>query len=126
MPATNTNEVWFLYDDENLYVGWKAGDQDSGNVVVNELREDFFWRDSDGVSVIIDSLHDESSGFLFGTNPAGARRDSQISNDGDLFNGNWDGVWDVEVTVTPRAGPRNTGFPLRPSDSPMKPNRCGG
>ena len=99
MPATNTNEVWFLYDDENLYVGWKAGDQDSGNVVVNELREDFFWRDSDGVSVIIDSLHDESSGFLFGTNPAGARRDSQISNDGDLFNGNWDGVWDVEVTV---------------------------
>ena len=99
VPATNTNEVWFLYDEDNLYVGWKAGDQDSENVVVNELREDFFFRDSDGVSVIIDSLHDESSGFLFGTNPAGARRDSQISNDGDLFNGNWDGVWDVEVTV---------------------------
>ncbi len=123
VPATNTNEVWFLYDADNLYVGWSAGDQDSANVVVNELREDFFFRDSDGVSVIIDSLHDESSGFLFGTNPAGARRDSQISNDGVLFNGNWDGVWDVKVTVDERGWVAEYRIPfktLRFSNAPQQ------
>ena len=47
---------------------------------------------------MIDSLHDRQNGYQFATNAAGAKRDSQISNDGQ-YNNDWDGVWDVKVSV---------------------------
>ena len=102
LPASNKSEVRFLYDEDNLYVGFDSWDNDIAHRVVNELREDFSARDTDGVSVLIDSLHDRRSGFLFGTNPAGARRDSQLSSDGANNNRDWDGVWDVKVSIDDR------------------------
>jgi hypothetical protein len=69
VPATNNTEARILYDDNNLYVGINMWDKDIENRVVNELREDFNFRDTDGVSVILDTLYDRRSGFLFGTNP---------------------------------------------------------
>jgi hypothetical protein len=96
-PASARTEVRFVYDDDNLYVGFICFDSDpSDNVVV--LREDFASQESDGVSMILDSLHDRRSGFQFGTNPAGAKRDSQITNNGQ-FNNDWDSVWDVKVST---------------------------
>src|SRR5688572_13483886 len=79
-PATNKTEARFLYDDENLYVGVNMWDADIDKRVVNELKEDYNFRDTDGVSIILDTLNDNRSGFIFGTNPAGARRDGQVSN----------------------------------------------
>jgi hypothetical protein len=123
VPATNRTEAKFLYDDDNLYVSVNCWDKDIEKRVVNELREDFGFRDTDGVSVIIDSLHDRQSGFNFGTNPAGARRDQQISNDGAVLNADWDGVWDVKVSVDDRGWIAEYRIPfktLRFSDAPIQ------
>ena len=90
-------EVRIVYDEENLYVGFISFDSDpSDNVVV--LREDFTSRESDGVSMVIDSLHDRRSAYQFGTNPAGAKRESHITNNGQ-YNNDWDSVWDVKVST---------------------------
>jgi len=102
VAATNKTEVRFLYDNDNLYVGVDCWDKDIEHRVVNSLKEDFGFRDTDGISVIIDSLHDRRSGFLFGTNPAGARRDQQLTNDGNNLNSDWDGVWEVRTSVDDR------------------------
>ena len=127
VPATNTNEVWFLYDEDNLYVGWKAGDQDSENVVVNELREDFFFRDSDGVSV----HHRQPSRREFPDScsapipPAhGGIRKSRTTGTCSTATGMECGT--SRSPLTKRAGSRNTGSLLRRSDSRTHPNRCGG
>ena len=66
-------------------------------MVVKELREDFDLTGTDRVHVVIDGLRDRRSGFSFLANPAGARRDSQLYNNGGI-NNDWDGVWDVKVT----------------------------
>ncbi len=96
-PSSERTEVRFLYDADNLYVGFICYDSDpTDNVVV--LREDFTSQESDGVAMILDSLHDRRSAFQFGTNPAGAKRDSQITNNGQ-FNNDWDSVWDVKVST---------------------------
>ena len=96
-PSSERTEVRFVYDDNNLYIGFICFDANpKDNVVV--LRKDFQSQESDGVSITIDSLHDRRTGFQFGTNPAGAKRDSQISNNG-TFNNDWEGAWDVKVTV---------------------------
>ena len=95
-PESEITRAWFLYDDENLYGGVRALDSDAGNLVVNDLTEDYNFQSSDAVSIVIDSLRDFRSGFLFTTNPAGARADYQIID--GAFNVDWDGVWDVGVT----------------------------
>jgi hypothetical protein len=74
------------------------------------------------VQVLIDSLHDRRSGFTFVVNPAGARRDTQVSNNTN-FNLDWDGVWDAKVTRTDRAWFIEYMIPfktLRFSDSPSQ------
>ena len=97
-PMTERTEVRFLYDDDNLYIGVYCFDSQPDRILVNSLQKDYPTQESDGVTVLIDSLHDRRSGFTFVTNPAGARRDVQLSNDG-AGNVNWDGVWDVKTTV---------------------------
>jgi hypothetical protein len=95
--ATQRTEVRILYDDNNLYVGVTCFDSDPEHITVNSLQRDYPTQESDGITVLIDSLHDRRSGFTFVTNPAGARRDQQISNDGQ-GNLDWDGVWDVKTS----------------------------
>jgi hypothetical protein len=96
-PSRERTEARFLYDDENFYAGISCYDSDAAHMVINELKEDFTFNDTDGVTLVIDSLNDRLSGFNFVTNPAGARRDVQVSND-TQSNQDWDGVWDVKVT----------------------------
>ena len=91
-------EVRFLYDDDNLYVAFHSWDSDMAHRTVTELREDFSPTNSDVATIVIDSLHDRQNGYQFATNAAGAKRDAQISNDGQ-YNNDWDGVWDVKVTL---------------------------
>ena len=74
-PGTERTEVRFLYDQNNLYVGFFCFDSDPDGLMVNELKEDFQGQESDGVIVVIDGLHDRRSGFVFTANPAGAKRD---------------------------------------------------
>ncbi len=99
-PSAERTEVRFLYDADFLYIGVICFDSEAGNLSVNELKEDFNFGSGDTISVIIDSLHDRRSGFVFGSNPAGAKRDGQVFNDGQ-FNQDWDGVWDAKVRTTP-------------------------
>ena len=71
-------EVRVIYDGANLYVGVSAFDSRPA-LVVKELKKDFDINGTDLIQVIIDSLHDGRSGFSLSTNPAGAKRDNQLS-----------------------------------------------
>ena len=112
-PATEPTEVRFLYDSQNLYIGAICWDSDTGNLRITQLDEDFDGQDQDGFGITLDTLKDERSGFFFGTNPAGAKRDSQIANDGFGMNRDWDGVWDVRVTVDGEAWIAEFVIPLK-------------
>ena len=102
-PASEQTEVRFLFDDDNLYIGVRCFDLSIDELIVTELREDFSGVQSDGILVLIDSLHDRRSAFGFGTNPAGAKRDMQIMNNGGQLSFDWDGVWDVRASQDEQA-----------------------
>src|SRR5262245_20708265 len=87
-------EVRFLYDDNNLYVGFSCFDDRPELMTIRGLEKEFGQNDTDQINLTIDSLHDRRSGFQFSTNPLGARRDAQVFNDGQ-GNFDWEGVWDV-------------------------------
>jgi hypothetical protein len=99
-PATFDTEVRVLYDDDAMYFGVFAKDDEPGRIIVNDIKKDFNTGSSDGFRVILDTFHDERNGYQFATNPAGAKWDSQMSNEGRENNANWDGIWDVATSVT--------------------------
>src|SRR5687767_12447148 len=96
-PASERTEVRFAYDDDNLYVGVTAFDTNPERELIRDLREDFDFGNTDLIQLLIDSLRDGRSGFTFVVNPAGARRDTQVSNNGTT-NQDWDGVWDAKTS----------------------------
>lgn len=98
-PATFETEVRVLYDDQALYFGVFAQDDDPSAIVVSELKKDFNTASSDGFLIVIDTFSDQRNGFEFAINPAGAKWDAQMSNEGREINANWDGVWDVRTRV---------------------------
>ena len=99
-PATYQTEVRVLYDDDALYFGVFAKDAEPGQLIVNDLKKDYNTDGSDGFAVILDTFHDGRNGYQFATNPAGAKWDAQMANEGRENNANWDGIWDVSTTVT--------------------------
>jgi hypothetical protein len=99
IPASEQTEVRILYDDVNLYIGAFCYDSHPKEIRVNTLQKDFTSNNTDLFAVVLDTLNNRQSGFSFWTNPAGARRDTQIDLDGERTDQEWDGVWDVATTV---------------------------
>ncbi len=96
-PATERTEVRVLFDRDNIYVGAYMYDSDPWRLVVNDLRKDFREEDQDDFEVIIDTFGDRRNGYVFMTNPAGARVDRQVSNEGRELNPSWDAMWEVKT-----------------------------
>ena len=99
-PATHNTEVRVLYDDTALYFGVVALDTEPARLIVSDLKKDYNPDSSDGFRIILDTFHDERNGYVFAVNPAGAKWDGQISNEGRESNTDWDGIWDVRTQVT--------------------------
>jgi hypothetical protein len=98
-PATERTEVRVLYDNENLYFAVYAYDSEPARLIISDLKKDFETDSGDGVSIVLDTFHDERNGYVFATNPAGAKWDAQMTNEGRETNDDWDGVWSVKTRI---------------------------
>ncbi|MFN8059786.1 MAG: DUF5916 domain-containing protein [Vicinamibacterales bacterium] len=96
-PATEATDVKMAYDGQNLYVAAYLHDSDPDHLVVNEIRKDFKNDVQDTFEIIIDTFGDRRNGFVFMTNPEGARADQQVANEGRETNASWDAVWFVKT-----------------------------
>ncbi|MFM8532743.1 MAG: pseudouridine synthase [Acidimicrobiia bacterium] len=92
-PTTETTEVRMAYDSDYLYIGAAMHDSNPAGIVINEIRKDFTGRDQDTFDVLLDTFSDRRNGFVFSTNAAGAKADTQMANEGRDVNTNWDAVW---------------------------------
>jgi hypothetical protein len=94
-PSTELTEVRIAFDRDALYIGVVCHDTDPAGVIVNDIRKDFVAGEQDTFEVILDTFADRRNGFVFVTNAAGAKADTQIANEGRDVNASWDGVWTV-------------------------------
>jgi len=96
-PATERTEVRIVYDDRALYIGVWCFDTEPDKLIANELNRDFSFDQEDNIEFIFDTYRDLRNGFLFVTNPNGARFDALVTDEGKNVNANWNGVWDVRA-----------------------------
>jgi Domain of unknown function (DUF5916)/Carbohydrate family 9 binding domain-like len=94
-PATEITEVRVAFDSDALYIGVVCHDGDARSAIVNDIRKDFTAGEQDSFEVILDTFADRRNGFVFVVNPAGAKSDAQIANEGRDVNTSWDAVWTV-------------------------------
>jgi Domain of unknown function (DUF5916) len=99
-PGTERTEVAVLYDEGSLYVGFWGYDREPDRLVASKMQRDFSWGSEDNFEFVLDTFDDDRSGYLFVTNPNGARADATITDNGNLTNKDWDGVWYVATRVT--------------------------
>jgi hypothetical protein len=100
-PSTERTEVRILYDEEYLYLGVYCFDSaGKEGLVLTDVTRDPSAAESDHFSVVFDTFDDNRNGFIFGTNPGGAKRDGQVRGDGSDTNFDWDAVWEVKTKIT--------------------------
>ena len=93
--ATEATEVRIAYDSDALYIAVVCHDATPSGLIINDIRKDFAAGDQDSFEVILDTFADRRNGFVFVVNPAGAKADTQIANEGRDVNTSWDAVWTV-------------------------------
>ena len=98
-PATFDTQVRVVYDEEAIYFGVIAADSEPSRIIVKDLKKDYAVDGSDAFVILLDTFHDGRNGYQFATNPAGAKWDAQLANEGRDFNANWDGIWAVETRI---------------------------
>ena len=108
-PATERTEVRVLYDVKYLYIGVRALDSDPRGVIATEMRRDSLQLlEEDNFQIILDTFRDSRSGYMFVTNPLGAKLEQQIFEEGggnvrgaaSNINRDWNGVWDAAAKRT--------------------------
>jgi len=95
--AQVSTSVRMCYDDKHLYLLAICYKKLSGPYMVESLRRDFTFGKNDNFLVFMDPFDDQTNGFAFGTNAAGAQWDGTMY-DGGKVDLNWDNKWTSVVT----------------------------
>ena len=85
-------EVRMTYDDQNLYLIAHCYNVVPGTYFVESLRRDFEFGKNDNFLLFMDPFDDQTNGFSFGANAAGAQWDGTMYGGGSV-DLNWDNKW---------------------------------
>jgi len=94
--AEQFSEVRMCYDDKHIYLAATFYNNPPGPYYVESLRRDFSFGKNDNFLIFIDPFNNQTTGFSFGANAAGAQWDGTM-NDGRKVDLNWDSKWVSEV-----------------------------
>jgi hypothetical protein len=101
-PATQPTEVYFGYDQRNLYVIFVAHDAEPKKIRARLDRREGMASDEDQVGIYIDTFLDKRHAYQFECNPLGVQDDSIRSEDTDSWDESFDTVWESRGKVTPQ------------------------
>jgi hypothetical protein len=95
--ATDKSEIRMTYDDTNIYLIATFYNSVPGRYFVESLRRDFTFGKNDNFLLFLDPFNNQTTGFSFGSNAAGAQWDGTMFAGGNV-DLNWDSKWVSEVS----------------------------
>jgi len=110
--AASQTEVMVTYDKSNLYLAVICYDTLPGKRPVESLRRDWSFPKNDNFIAFIDTYNDQTNGFAFGINAAGAKWDGLQSNGGSVSL-DWDTKWRSAVKNYPDRWVAEIAIPFR-------------
>jgi hypothetical protein len=97
VPSTEKTTAYLAYDQQNLYVSFRAEDSERHIRARMSKREDI--ADDDLVTVYLDTFHDGQRAYYFTVNPLGLQADGMISGTGGV-DARFDTLWYSSGRVT--------------------------
>ena len=97
VPAPVETAVRLTYDENNLYIGFRAYDPEPEAIRARYADHDQCWRD-DLVGVGLDTFNDGQRSLLFVANPLGSQYDAIRTNENGET-GSWDAIWHSVGTI---------------------------
>jgi hypothetical protein len=97
---SETTEIRVLIDANALYLGITCYDRFPDRIVSTQRTRDTLLTSDDMLAIVLDPFLDRRNGYVFMTNPAGARTDGQISNNSKYPGLEWDGIWNSASQIT--------------------------
>jgi hypothetical protein len=98
-PISERTEFRVLYDDRKIYFALWAFDSSPAGIRASEWKRDSGLAKGDQMRIVIDTFHDRRNGFYFATNPLGALKDAQYTDNARVTNNDWNAVWECRTTV---------------------------
>ncbi|MCC5906622.1 MAG: carbohydrate binding family 9 domain-containing protein [Balneolaceae bacterium] len=100
VPSERT-EIYVAFDDDNLYIAAKLYDTSLAGILAYQKRRNQSLETDDRFMWILDTFNDGRNAYFFETNPAGLRGDGLLTvGQGYNLNKAWDGIWDVQTSIT--------------------------
>ena len=81
-PASHKTEVYLLYDQNRLYVGFECFKSDMNVLAANSVQRDSFFFADDHVEVLLDTYLDQRNCYAFSLNALSTQTDRRITNEG--------------------------------------------
>jgi hypothetical protein len=95
---SQATEAWILYDNDNLYVAFRAHDTEPGKIARAMMtRDGQLWKD-DVVRFALDPQDTKRHGYAFEVSSGGARGDSLIQNNTFTIT-EWNTIWDAKTRI---------------------------
>ena len=94
--ANEKSEIRMAYDEKNIYLLATFYKSIKGQNIVESLRRDFSFGKNDNFLLFIDPFNNQTTGFTFGANAAGAQWDGTMFS-GSSVDLNWDSKWESKV-----------------------------
>ncbi len=92
LPARVATEFWVAYDQNHLYVAFRATDPEPLAVRARLRDRDRAYQD-DWVGIVVDAFNDERRGFEFLVNPLGVQMDLSRNDNTGEEDDSWDALW---------------------------------
>lgn len=89
--ASQKTEYKILFDDDNLYVAFKAWDSSPDSIVNRLTRRDQI--EGDMVAIALDTYHDLRTAFGFFVSVSGVKMDMIWTQNGSQEDPTWDPIW---------------------------------
>ena len=87
----NYTEVYFLYNNEGIYVGGYLHEQNKDSIASELIGRDGFGN-NDFIGVIFDTYYDKINGFEYFVTPLGEQMDAKTTTGNEDFS--WNAVWE--------------------------------
>lgn len=98
-PVSERTEFYTCYDANNIYFAVKCWSNPK-DIIAKEMARDVSLGKDDRIQIILDTYNDKRNAYWFQIGPRGSIGDAIISENGSVFNKQWDGLWNGKAKIT--------------------------